>query len=47
MGRIFETLFFASYWFVGGYAALALTPYAVQGGLIGSILGLLLLLAVY
>ena len=46
MGRILVTLFFASYWFVGGYAVLALTPYAIQGGLVGSIIGLLLLLSV-
>ena len=36
-------LFIAIYWFTGGYTCLALTPYALQIGLVGHIIGLVLL----
>jgi len=39
-----ETLAIAIYWFAGGYAGLWWTPYALQAGLIGLIIGLLLYL---
>ena len=40
-------LFIAIYWFTGGYACLGLTPYALQAGLIGHIIGLTLLIWFY
>ena len=44
MQRIIEASLIAAYWFIGGYIALALTPFARQAGLAALIIGMLLFL---
>jgi hypothetical protein len=39
-----ETLVIALYWFAGGYSFVWWTPYALQAGLIGVIIGMVLYL---
>ena len=40
--RVREPLFFALYWFIGGYAATWFTPWALQTGIGSSLIGLIL-----
>jgi hypothetical protein len=42
MQTIIEAILIAIYWFIGGYLALALTPWAYQAGWGAFIIGLLL-----
>jgi len=47
MEELLIALFFAAYWFAGGFFTFILTPYSIEAGLVGSIIGSLLLRAVW